>query len=152
MLLKSSNSIHPGRGGEKSPLSRHDPAANVSSRHDSTVAHLGPGCRRHDHGSSLDHFGSTPSFERWICRSFHGLVDVVRRESVGHRHLLYLETSLGAISRLKTFQTDVKPEDQDEEDVFPQRNWPSGGSIALRDVSASYEYALIRSDKIFIGC
>jgi ABC-type multidrug transport system fused ATPase/permease subunit len=63
-----------------------------------------------------------------------------------------LETSLGAISRLKTFQTDVKPENQDEEDVFPQRNWPSGGSIALRDVSASYEYALIRSDKIFIGC
>jgi ABC-type multidrug transport system fused ATPase/permease subunit len=52
-----------------------------------------------------------------------------------------LETSLGAISRLKTFQTDVKPEDQDEEDVFPQRNWPSSGSIELRNVSASYEYA-----------
>jgi ABC-type multidrug transport system fused ATPase/permease subunit len=51
-----------------------------------------------------------------------------------------LETSLGAISRLKTFQTDVKPEGQDEEDVFPQRNWPSSGSIDLRNVSASYEY------------
>jgi ABC-type multidrug transport system fused ATPase/permease subunit len=52
-----------------------------------------------------------------------------------------LETSLGAISRLKTFQTDVKPEEQDEEDVFPQRNWPSSGSIELRNVSATYEYA-----------
>jgi hypothetical protein len=44
-------------------------------------------------------------------------------------------------TKLKTFQTDVKPEGQDEEDVFPQRNWPSSGSIDLRNVSASYEYA-----------
>jgi ABC-type multidrug transport system fused ATPase/permease subunit len=59
-----------------------------------------------------------------------------------------LETSLGAISRLKTFQTDVKPEDRDDEDVFPQRNWPSSGSIKLRNVSASYEYANPRTSFI----
>lgn len=51
-----------------------------------------------------------------------------------------LETSLGAISRLKTFQESVLPEDQDGEDVFPARHWPSNGAIELRDVCASYEY------------
>jgi hypothetical protein len=89
MLLTLPNSVRPRRGREKYSPSRHEPAANVPSRHDSTVAQLGPGCRRHDHGSSLDHFGSASSFERWICRSFHGLVDVVRREPVGHRHLIH---------------------------------------------------------------
>lgn len=51
-----------------------------------------------------------------------------------------LETSLGAISRLKTFQEDVKPEDQDGEEVIPPKHWPSLGSIEVRDLSATYEY------------
>lgn len=51
-----------------------------------------------------------------------------------------LETSLGAISRLKTFQEDVKPEDQDGEDLVPPKYWPSVGSIQIRDLSATYEY------------
>lgn len=51
-----------------------------------------------------------------------------------------LETSLGAVSRLKTFQENVTPEDQDGEDIFPSRHWPSTGAIELRDICASYEY------------
>jgi ABC-type multidrug transport system fused ATPase/permease subunit len=55
-----------------------------------------------------------------------------------------LETSLGAISRLKTFQEDVKPEEQDGEDSVPPKHWPSTGSIQIRDLSATYEYVSIR--------
>jgi len=54
-----------------------------------------------------------------------------------------LETSLGAISRLKTFQEDVKPEDQDGEDLVPPKHWPSLGSVQIRDLSATYEYVHI---------
>jgi ABC-type multidrug transport system fused ATPase/permease subunit len=54
-----------------------------------------------------------------------------------------LETSLGAISRLKAFQEDVKPEDQDGEDLIPPKNWPSVGSIQVRDVFATYEYVSV---------
>jgi len=51
-----------------------------------------------------------------------------------------LETSLGAISRLKTFQEEVRPEDQDGEDVVPPNHWPTCGAIQMCDLSATYEY------------
>jgi len=50
-----------------------------------------------------------------------------------------LETSIGAISRLKTFNETVKPEDQDGEDIILPEEWPSSGVIELKGVSASYE-------------
>ena len=50
-----------------------------------------------------------------------------------------LETSIGAISRLKTFNETVKPEDRDEEDVVPPEEWPQSGMIDFKGVSASYE-------------
>jgi len=50
-----------------------------------------------------------------------------------------LETSIGAISRLKTFNETVKPEDQDGEDIILPEEWPSNGVIELKGVSASYE-------------
>lgn len=50
-----------------------------------------------------------------------------------------LETSIGAIARLKTFNETVKPEDRDEEDVVPPEEWPQSGTIELKGVSASYE-------------
>lgn len=50
-----------------------------------------------------------------------------------------LETSIGAIARLKTFNETVKPEDKDEEDVVPPEEWPQSGMIELKGVSASYE-------------
>lgn len=49
-----------------------------------------------------------------------------------------LETSIGAIARLKTFNETVTPEDKDEEDVIPPSQWPQSGSICLNGVSASY--------------
>lgn len=50
-----------------------------------------------------------------------------------------LETSLGAISRIRAFSDTVKPEDREEEDIIPPENWPEMGVIELKDVSASYQ-------------
>ncbi len=50
-----------------------------------------------------------------------------------------LETSIGAISRLKAFNDNVKPEDRDEEDIVPPEQWPECGAIELKGISASYE-------------
>ncbi|KAI5237066.1 multidrug resistance-like protein [Aureobasidium subglaciale] len=49
-----------------------------------------------------------------------------------------LETSIGAISRLKVFSETVQPEDKLDEDVNPHVQWPQSGRISLNDVSASY--------------
>ena len=49
-----------------------------------------------------------------------------------------LETSLGAIARLKTFNETVQPEDRDEETVIPPEHWPQRGVVELRGASASY--------------
>ncbi|KAG6354150.1 hypothetical protein INS49_004754 [Diaporthe citri] len=50
-----------------------------------------------------------------------------------------LETSIGAIARLKTFSDDVKPEDRGEEDIIPPEQWPLTGEVELRGVSAAYD-------------
>ena len=50
-----------------------------------------------------------------------------------------LETSIGAISRLKTFSETVQSEDREEEYLVPPIQWPQAGSIILDGVSASYE-------------
>ncbi|KAF4958905.1 hypothetical protein FSARC_10903 [Fusarium sarcochroum] len=49
-----------------------------------------------------------------------------------------LETSIGAIARLKTFNSTVKPEDQEGEDTIPPKDWPQKGIVELNNVSASY--------------
>lgn len=49
-----------------------------------------------------------------------------------------LETSIGAVSRLKTFNETVKPEGLEGEDVIPPREWPFKGGIHIKSVSASY--------------
>ncbi|OQE46818.1 hypothetical protein PENCOP_c001G04282 [Penicillium coprophilum] len=50
-----------------------------------------------------------------------------------------LETSLGAIARLKTFNETVTPEDRDGEDIDPPEQWPPRGVVELRGVSAKYD-------------
>lgn len=50
-----------------------------------------------------------------------------------------LETSIGALARLKTFNDTVKPEDKNEEDLVPPKDWPQKGVIDMKAVSASYE-------------
>ena len=49
-----------------------------------------------------------------------------------------LETSLGAIARLKTFKAHTTPEDKPQENFQPDNGWPSRGGLELRNVSASY--------------
>ncbi|KAL9106868.1 MAG: hypothetical protein Q9187_008507 [Circinaria calcarea] len=46
-----------------------------------------------------------------------------------------LETSLGAISRLKSFEKETKVESQPGESDEPPGQWPTNGSIEIRNVS-----------------
>lgn len=54
-----------------------------------------------------------------------------------------LETSLGAIARLKNFEITVSPEETTEENVTPPENWPEYGAIDFRNVTAAYGYGSI---------
>jgi ABC-type multidrug transport system fused ATPase/permease subunit len=54
-----------------------------------------------------------------------------------HNYTL-LETSLGAVSRLKTFGETTATEDLPGEDVIPPSSWPERGMIEIKDVSASF--------------
>ena len=56
-----------------------------------------------------------------------------------------LETSIGAISRLKSFGERVKSENQEGEDVVPPREWPLRGGIQITGVSASYGHVSVIS-------
>ncbi|OTB13269.1 hypothetical protein K445DRAFT_24767 [Daldinia sp. EC12] len=49
-----------------------------------------------------------------------------------------LETSLGAITRLKSFEKEAGSENKDWEDIIPPEEWPQKGQISFRRVSASY--------------
>ena len=48
-----------------------------------------------------------------------------------------IETSIGAVSRLKNFSKQVKSESLEGEDVTPSREWPLRGGIQITGVSAS---------------
>ena len=50
-----------------------------------------------------------------------------------------LETSIGAVARLKAFNEKVKPENEEEEDRVPEEEWPSNGALTIKNVFASYE-------------
>ncbi|KAL0930703.1 ABC transporter [Colletotrichum truncatum] len=50
-----------------------------------------------------------------------------------------LETSIGAVARLKTFSDMVTPEARPGEDMVPNEGWPTKGTIHVSAVSASYE-------------
>lgn len=49
-----------------------------------------------------------------------------------------LETSLGAIARVKAFSQETPTEREPTDPRCPDANWPSRGNIRLLDVSASY--------------
>lgn len=49
-----------------------------------------------------------------------------------------LETSIGAVNRLKSFSDDTVAEDLPGETVVPPASWPEKGRIEIRDVSATY--------------
>ncbi|PYI12622.1 P-loop containing nucleoside triphosphate hydrolase protein [Aspergillus sclerotiicarbonarius CBS 121057] len=49
-----------------------------------------------------------------------------------------LETSMGAVSRLKAFRDNTSPESLEGEDVVPPPSWPWKGRVEVNRVSASY--------------
>jgi ABC-type multidrug transport system fused ATPase/permease subunit len=49
-----------------------------------------------------------------------------------------LETSIGAVSRLKSFSEDVKSENLQGEKEEPHEMWPEHGAVEIQNVSASY--------------
>jgi len=59
-----------------------------------------------------------------------------------------LETSIGAVSRLKTFSDKVVSKKLEEENVAPLREWPVKGSIDINHVSASYEYICLPKNDV----
>ena len=61
-------------------------------------------------------------------------------ESLSYIVTMYtaLETSIGAVSRLKRFSETVESENLDGEDVTPPPEWPRNGRIGINGVSASY--------------
>jgi ATP-binding cassette subfamily C (CFTR/MRP) protein 1 len=52
-----------------------------------------------------------------------------------------LETSIGAISRIKTLEETLLPEDKESEGSEPYPEWPDKGAIEFQEVVASYKYA-----------
>jgi ATP-binding cassette subfamily C (CFTR/MRP) protein 1 len=50
-----------------------------------------------------------------------------------------LETSIGAVRRLKAFSENTAPEDLPGEDIVPPISWPERGRIEMQGVTASYE-------------
>ncbi|KAF4944191.1 hypothetical protein FGADI_12864 [Fusarium gaditjirri] len=50
-----------------------------------------------------------------------------------------LETSLGAVSRLRSFSETVETENKPGEVIEPPETWPHSGSIQVHKVSASYD-------------
>lgn len=51
-----------------------------------------------------------------------------------------LETSLGSIARLKSFEEAVVPEDKPEEIHVPPQSWPDQGGVEFRNVTASHRF------------
>lgn len=49
-----------------------------------------------------------------------------------------LETSIGTVSRLKSFSDNTSSEDLPGEDFHPPSAWPDGGRVEVSGISASY--------------
>lgn len=59
-----------------------------------------------------------------------------------------LETSLGSIARVRSFELDVAPEAKVGEDNEPPASWPQRGEIEFRNVSASHKYGLLSVESL----
>lgn len=51
-----------------------------------------------------------------------------------------LETSLGAVSRIKSLEATLEPEHREYERIEPPVHWPATGTVEFQDVVASYKY------------
>ncbi|KAI5195395.1 putative ABC transporter [Aureobasidium subglaciale] len=59
-----------------------------------------------------------------------------------------LETSLGAIARVKTFTTSTPSENKPNEDQSCPPGWPGSGAVELREVSVKYDDGSVALDNI----
>ena len=50
-----------------------------------------------------------------------------------------IETSLGAVARLKEIEESTAQEDQPWEKTFPEGNWPARGNLTLEGFAAGYK-------------
>uniref|UniRef100_A0A8H7KFW9 ABC transporter n=1 Tax=Bionectria ochroleuca TaxID=29856 RepID=A0A8H7KFW9_BIOOC len=65
-----------------------------------------------------------------------------------------VETSLGAIARLKVFMRDTPNEDDEPETTLPLSDWPAQGAIEFEDISACYSDTgdvVLRNISLFIS-
>ncbi|KAI5267437.1 putative multidrug resistance protein [Aureobasidium subglaciale] len=53
-------------------------------------------------------------------------------------HWTTLETSIGAVARLKQLELEVQPEDLPSENETPPSSWPQAGAVAFESISAGY--------------
>lgn len=58
-----------------------------------------------------------------------------------------LETSLGAVFRIKLLESTLVPEYKEHECIEPPAQWPATGTIELQDVVASYKYVFAENSK-----
>lgn len=54
-------------------------------------------------------------------------------------HWSALETSLGAVSRVKTFSETTPSESSAENNANPPDEWPESGTLVMQDVSLTYK-------------
>lgn len=67
---------------------------------------------------------------------FSGTLQMLVTEWIG------VETSIGAVSRIRSYVNYAKTEDQENESENVRASWPEQGGVEFASVSASYEYAL----------
>ncbi|KAF4511732.1 hypothetical protein G6O67_003504 [Ophiocordyceps sinensis] len=62
-----------------------------------------------------------------------------------------LETSLGAIARLKSFLADTRAEGSEQDDVSPPSSWPDRGAIQINSITAKYNLGDAQSQPALRG-
>ncbi|KAF7526870.1 hypothetical protein PCG10_003424 [Penicillium crustosum] len=73
------------------------------------------------------------------------LFNIVNFSGTLQRLVIYwigLETSIGAVSRIRSYVLQATTEDLDTETVAVPEDWPQQGGIDITGLSASYEYVL----------
>jgi ATP-binding cassette subfamily C (CFTR/MRP) protein 1 len=60
-----------------------------------------------------------------------------------------LETSLGAVARLRNFEAETEQENKPDENIEPPSNWPQRGEIVFRNLIAGYRYVTFALGQTF---
>lgn len=85
-------------------------------------------------------------------KSDAGLIGLALVSLVGFSQMLkqlvtnwtLLETSAGAVSRIRSFTSTIESENLPDECEKPPEDWPSGGAIEFQDITASHGYVARR--------